>query len=192
MYNLKRIAACSLVIIAMMVTVFSPPQTACAASRGQEGTISYKTFKKVSRKIGVTMRVDKPCGLAKDEFIYMIKKFKNDYGGVLNRNAGFIWEMEQKYDINALFYCGIYGLESGYGKYGWPHNYTGMMGCKFKSDKEGIEATFKNLKKNYINKGRKTILKIGPKYCETRTWPWQIKSVMKFIIKPSCQKSKKH
>ena len=192
MYNLKRIAAYSLVILVMMMTIFLSPQTAYATSRGQEVTISYKTFKKVSRKIGVTMRVDKTCGLTRNEFIYMIKKFQNDYGGVLKRNAGFIWDMEQKYAINALFYCGIYGLESGYGKCGWSHNYTGMMGCRFKSDKEGIEATFKNLKKNYINKGRKTILKIGPKYCETWSWPWKIKSVMKFIIKPSCQKSKKH
>lgn len=57
----------------------------------------------------------------------------------------------------------------------------GSPGCgggsykKFNTLEEGIEAFFKNLSKNYYQKGLTTPETIGKKYAESKTWPQRIK-----------------
>lgn len=185
MEHLKRLVA--LVMVLIMVVIFFSPVTAYASQR-QERTSSKVT--KLLKNTKVTMRIDIPCGLSQDEFIKVLKKCKYDYKGFLRKHAKYIWKMEQKYKINGLFYCGIFAIESGWGTAGWSHNYTGMIGRRFLTDRAGIRATFKNLSKNYIKCGLKTIKSVGPKYCTSGGWSYSVCSAMQRILAFSCKKQK--
>lgn len=184
MEHLKRLVALVMVLI-MMVVLFSPV-TAYASQRQEETSKKVETMLK---KTKVTMRIDRPCGLSQDEFVKVLRNCKYDYKGFLRKHAKYIWKMEQKYRINGLFYCGIFAIESGWGTAGWAHNYTGMIGRRFLTDRQGIRATFKNLSKNYIKCGLKTIKAVGPKYCSAG-WDTKVCSAMRRILEFSCKKQK--
>lgn len=190
MEHLKRLVAL-VMVLTMGVMLFSP-MTAYASQRQEATSKSFSSkVEKVLRNTKVNMRIDRPCGLSEDEFVKVLKNCKYDYKGFLKKHAKYIWKMEQKYQINGLFYCGIFAIESGWGKCGWSHNYTGMIGMRFLTDRQGIRATFKNLAKNYIKCGLTTIKSVGPKYCETGGWSTQVCSAMKRILVFSCGKKTK-
>lgn len=190
MEHLKRLVALVMVLI-MMVVLFSPVTAYASQRQGKTSKQNSLSVEKVLKNTKVTMRIDRPCGLSQDEFVKVLKKCKYDYKGFLRKHAKYIWKMEQKYRINGLFYCGIFAIESGWGTAGWSHNYTGMIGRRFLSDRQGIKATFKNLSKNYIKCGLKTIKSVGPKYCESGGWSYSVCSAMQRILAFSCKRKTK-
>lgn len=134
-----------------------------------------------------SQNVDTKCQLSKDSFIELMENLPYDYEGFYSRNAEFIWEMEQEYEVNALVYCGISAIESGWGVYGASdHNYTGMMGSEgliyFQSDEEGIEATFANIAENYVPYGADTLSGMAEKYAGSYSWADQVYSAISMII----------
>lgn len=132
--------------------------------------------------------VNEKSRLSKNDFVKLLEKLPYDYEGFYERNAEFIWEMEQKYSINALVYCGIAAQESGWGQYGgYAHNYTGMMQSSgelitYQTDEEGIEATFKNLSENFVAYGADTLSSISPKYAGNSEWASAVYSAIQMII----------
>ncbi len=65
----------------------------------------------------------------------------------------------------------------------------GTPGCgggpykKFKTLEQGINAFYKNLSKNYYQKGLTTPETIGKKYAESESWPTRIHYYMNMIEK---------
>ena len=108
--------------------------------------------------------------------------------GVLRGKGQTFYNAQEKYGINASFLIGIANLESGYGKSAVAkrcNNIGGMRTSKgyikYKSVDECIYAIASNLRKNYVNKGLKTLPQIGKKYCETQEWPVSVLSQMQNI-----------
>lgn len=148
-----------------------------------EEEAKYLSKNEVFKQMNFEMEINKPCGLSKKDFVDLLQNMKYDYTGYFSRNAEFIWEMEQKYQINGLFYCGIAGEESGWGKHYIGNNYTGMVGMRFDTEEEGIEQTFSNLAENYIPKELYTITQIGTKYNPVSSvWPKHVYSAMKMLF----------
>lgn len=156
---------------------------AIAKANAEAKANSYLSKTSSFEKMNFDMEINKPCGLSKEDFVDLLQNMKYDYTGYFSRNAEFIWEMEQKYQINGLFYCGIAGEESGWGRYYVGNNYTGQKGMTFDTEEEGIEQTISNLAENYIPEGRYTITQIGGKYNPGSTvWPGHVYSAMTMLF----------
>ena len=67
----------------------------------------YSSLEEVIEQMDYSMDMGKPCGLSKEDFVKLMEELPYDYTGFYSRNAEFIWEMEQEYQVNAIFYCGI-------------------------------------------------------------------------------------
>lgn len=135
----------------------------------------------------VNMDVTKNLYNGSTEFL---NKFLN--GGVLAGKGKAFYNAQQKYGIDAVFLIGIAKHESGNGtsKYARQYNnVAGMMGkngpLRFSSVDACIDKMAANLKEKYINKGRKTINKIGEKYAESRVWPNRVVQHMNGIYRTS-------
>lgn len=127
------------------------------------------------------MEIDKPCGLTKEAFVSILENLPYDYVGFYERNAEFIWEMEQKYNVNGIFICGIIAIESGWAQYdACRNNYAGITGSNgyaaFETEEEFIEYTFNYLKDDYISCGLTTVSSIAYPYTrvEETTWGSQV------------------
>ena len=149
----------------------------------------YSSLEEVIEQMDYSMDMGKPCGLSKEDFVKLMEELPYDYTGFYSRNAEFIWEMEQEYQVNAIFYCGIVAQEGGWARYAAaPNNYTGYMGisgyASFESEEAGIEATFKLLDEGYISKGLNTLSNIAPVYVgySGSTWDSKVYSAMKMIV----------
>ncbi|MFA5071269.1 MAG: glucosaminidase domain-containing protein [Candidatus Pacearchaeota archaeon] len=109
------------------------------------------------------------------DFDNLFHKKKHSQSALLGK-GGIVEKVAQKYGINPAFLASILVHESGWGesealkKY---NNPSGTMSGKgknntefkmFKTIEEGIEYTAKNLKNNYIEKGRTTIESVAKKY----------------------------
>ncbi len=151
---------------------------------------SYISLEEVRNQMNYNMEINKPCGLSKEDFVELLDNLQYDYEGLYERNAEFIWEYEQEYQINGLFICSIIAIESGWGQHDAnQNNYTGTMGANgkyksFDSEEEGIEYTFQNLKDNYIDCGLTTIPSISPVYLgyHSDSWANNVYSAMKMIV----------
>jgi beta-N-acetylglucosaminidase len=65
-------------------------------------------------RISFDMDVSKPTGLSKEDFVTLVTNMKYDKTGILEKNAGVIWECCQKYNVNEIFVLGICGIESAW------------------------------------------------------------------------------
>ena len=137
------------------------------------------------------MEIDKPCGLTKEAFVSIMENLPYDYVGFYERNAEFIWEMEQKYNVNAIFICGIIAIESEWGQYdACRNNYSGLTGsgsngyAVFETEEEGIEETFLYVINNCISYDFTTIPSIAYPYTRVKvtTWDSQVYSAMQMIL----------
>lgn len=149
----------------------------------------YSSLEEVINQMDYGMEMGKPCGLSKEDFVKLMEELPYDYTGFYARNAEFIWEMEQQYQVNAIFYCGIVAQESGWARYdACKNNYTGYTSgtgyAAFESEEAGIEATFKLLSEEYIAKELTTIGSIAPVYLgySGGTWDRKVYSAMKMIV----------
>lgn len=157
-----------------------------------EPEIVYKSLEEV--KISRDMDITETTGLSREDFCELLSNFKYDYAGFYERYAGFIWDLSQKYRVNEIFMCGVYGIESLYGSnasHVKAHNYGSIMTSKvvivtdekgeekkitrlelktYLTDEEGIEANFKLFADCYLNPDGKyykgvTLDSIGDTYC---------------------------
>lgn len=145
-------------------------------------------------KISFNMDVSKPTGLSRDDFIELVSKMRYDRTGILEANAGVIWDCCQKYNVNEIFVLGICGIESAWcsaPQHQRTHNYASLMSkgklIPYASDAEGFEALIKLLGQNYLTPGRgvyhgKTITGVGTSYCNTTTWPPKVYKCMQQVF----------
>ena len=168
----------------------------------------YISLKEYIKGMSLDMRVDKPSGLSKKDFIKVAKGIKSkvkkkhpktppDPTNVCKKYASFFWELEQKYQVNGIALMSIGGWESGWYSKDLAierNNFTGQMKClknkkklrTYGSVREGLEATARNLRKNYL-RTRKTLYQINKLYCEPNkkgeyTWYTGVYGCMKTIM----------
>lgn len=154
-------------------------------SKDGDSKIEYITLEEMQDNVSREMEINKPCGLSKEDFVSLIEDMPYDYTGYFERNAEFIWEMEQETQVNALFYCGIAAQESGWGKSSYYNNYTGMTNgsgyAKYDTEEDGIRATMENISNNYFPNSN-TISKVNTKYAADTSWGTNVYSCMEMII----------
>lgn len=161
----------------------------------QDDYIELKTYIPLSEvKISFDMDVSKPTGLSREDFISLVTNMRYDRTGILEANAGVIWDCCQKYNVNEIFVLGICGIESAWcsaSQHQRTHNYASLMSkgklIQYSSDAEGFEALIKLLGQNYLTPGKgvyhgKTITGVGTCYCNTTTWPPKVYKCMQQVF----------
>lgn len=87
------------------------------------------------------------------------------------------------YDLDWKLVTAISGVESTFGKHiptgshngwGWGIPTGAQSGITFKNWREGIEQVSKGLRKNYLDRGAKTIEQIGRIYAASPSWSWKV------------------
>lgn len=127
------------------------------------GIAETSRLKRIKLNVSINMRLNKPSGLTRDDFIKIFKDNANDRYKIFEENAEVFYEIEGKYNINGVFVAAIGIHESnwgtsniavdkknlfGYGSYDSdPYNGSYI----FESYKYGIETVAKTLVKNYLN-----------------------------------------
>ena len=124
------------------------------------------------------MNLTQTTGLSRQDFCKLLANFKYDYDGFYERNAGIIYDLSQKYQVNEIFICGVFALESFYGsdeKHIVTHNYGSIMTQdmklkQYETDAEGIEANYILFATCYFDPEGKyykgcTIDDVGDPYC---------------------------
>jgi len=154
---------------------------------------SYIDIKDV--KISFNMNVAQTTGLSQEDFVKLVQNMKYDKTGILEKNAAWIWECCQKYNVNEIFVLGICGIESAWcsaPQHQKTHNYSSLMqGGKliaYPTDEAGFEAMIKLLGQKYLSpKGSlyhgSTITGVGTRYCNTTTWPKKVYTCMQQVFK---------
>lgn len=145
-------------------------------------------------KISFDMDVSQPTGLSKEDFITLVANMKRDKTGILEANAGTIWECCQTYNVNEIFVLGICGIESGWcsaSQHQKTHNYASLMSggklIPYASDAAGFEAMIKLLGQRYLTPGGglyhgKTITGVGTSYCNPTSWPQKVYKCMQQVF----------
>lgn len=162
-----------------------------------EPEIHYKNIEEI--EISRDMDLTKTIGISREDFCQLLANFKYDYNGFYKNNAGLIWDLSQEYQVNEIFMCAVFALESYYGsseKHIAAHNYGSIMNrngelVQFATDEEGIEANFKLLARNYLSEDGKyykgvTLDSIGDTYCpptpECPSWANKVYKCMKVFV----------
>ncbi len=146
-------------------------------------------------KISFDMDVSKTTGLSKEDFIKLVQNMKYDRTGILARNAGCIWELCHKYNVNEIFVLGICGIESAWcsaPQHQNTHNYCSLMAggklIAYPSDEAGFEAMISLLGQKYLTPGASlyhgaTITGVGRCYCNPTSWPKKVYTCMQQVFK---------
>ncbi len=134
-------------------------------------------------KISKTMDLTKRTGVSREDFIKLIAGVKADTSGFFEENAGTIYDLCKKYQINEIFFCGLISAESGWTiapNHRRTHNYISLMSkgglIHFSSVKEGLEEATKRLHNNYLTPGGKlyhgkTLSGVKTRFCPaSSTW----------------------
>ena len=150
-----------------------------------------KNYKKLEEvKISFDMDVSKTTGLSKKDFVSFVQNMKCDRTKILAKNAAWIWECCQKYNVNEIFVLGICGIESAWcsaPQHQRTHNYSSLMtGGKlipYATDEQGFEAMIKLLGERYLTPGASfyhgaTITGVGRCYCNPTSWPKKVFTCM--------------
>lgn len=127
------------------------------------GIAEIARLKRIKLSLSINMRLNKPSGFTREDYIKVFKDNPNDRFKVFEDNAEIFYELEEKYNINGLFVAAIGIHESnwgtsniavqkknlfGYGSYDSdPYNASYL----FESYQYGIETVAKTLVKNYLN-----------------------------------------
>lgn len=111
---------------------------------------------KISKDMDLTVRT----GLSREDFITLIAGVKADTSGFFEENAGLIYDVCEKYQINEIFFCGLISAESGWtiaSNHRNTHNYISLMSGKglirFSSVEDGMEKAAKTLHDKYLTPG---------------------------------------
>lgn len=156
--------------------------------------VKYKKIEEIqiSRDMDLTIR----CGISREDFIKLMENMKVDYSGFFAKNAGTIYDLCEKYEINEIFFCGLIAAESGWNiasSHRNTHNYISMMSSKglikYSSDEEGLEAATKLLHNKYLTPGGgcysgKTLSAVQKRFCpNSSTWVGLVFGCMKQVVK---------
>lgn len=159
-----------------------------------QAVVKYKKIEEItiSRDMDLSVR----CGISREDFIKLMQNMKVDYSGFFEKNAGIIYDLCEKYEINEIFFCGLIAAESGWNiasSHRNAHNYISMMSSKglikYSSDKEGLEAATKLLHNKYLTKGGscysgKTLSAVQKRFCpNSNTWVGLVFGCMKQVVK---------
>lgn len=159
-----------------------------------EAVVKYKKIEEIaiSRDMDLTVR----CGISREDFIKLMENMKVDYSGFFAKNAGIIYDLCEKYEINEIFFCGLIAAESGWSiasSHRNAHNYISMMSSKglirYSSDEEGLEAATKLLHNKYLTPGGscysgKTLSGVQKRFCpNSSTWVGLVFGCMKQVVK---------
>lgn len=133
----------------------------------------------ISKDMDLTVRT----GLSRDDFILLISGVEQDTSNFFEENAGLIYDVCEKYQINEIFFCGLISAESGWNiasNHRNTHNYISLMSgnglIKFASVEEGIEKAAQTLHDNYLTQGGRfyygtTLAAVKTKFCPaSSTW----------------------
>lgn len=147
---------------------------------------------KISKDMDLSIR----CGISREDFVKLMESMKVDYSGFFAKNAGIIYDLCEKYEINEIFFCGLIAAESGWSiasSHRNAHNYISMMSSKglirYSSEEEGLEAATKLLHNKYLTKGGscysgKTLSAVQKRFCpNSSTWVGLVFGCMKQVVK---------
>lgn len=127
----------------------------------------------ISKNMDLTVR----CNISKEDFITLIANVRADTSGFFEENAGIIYDVCEKYQINEIFFCGLISAESGWniaGNHRRTYNYISLMSgnglIQFSSVEEGLEKAAETLHKNYLTPGGrfycgKTLESVRTRFC---------------------------
>ena len=162
--------------------------------RTAKAVVKYKSIDEI--EISKDMDLTKRCGVSREDFIQLIADVKYDTSGFFEENAGLIYDLCKKYQLNEIFFCGLIAGESGWniaGGHRSTHNYISMMSgghlIQFDSDEEGLEAAAKLLHNRYLSEGGSyyrgnTLSSVQKIFCpNSSTWVGLIYTCMSHIVK---------
>lgn len=146
----------------------------------QEGAVQENNVQTISIDqvtISKDMDLTQRTGLSRDDFITLMAGVKADTSGFFEENAGLIYDMCEKYQLNEIFFCGLISAESGWtiaSNHRRTHNYISLMSSggliAFSSLEEGMEKAAKTLHDRYLTPGGsfyygKTLDAMRTKFC---------------------------
>lgn len=156
--------------------------------------VKYKTIEEIeiSRDMDLSIRT----GISREDFIKLMENMKVDYSGFFAENAGIIYDLCEKYEINEVFFCGLIAAESGWNiasNHKSANNYISMMSggklIRYNTAEEGLEAAAKLLHNKYLTPGGgcyygKTLSCVQKCFCpNSSTWVGLVFGCMKQVIK---------
>lgn len=111
--------------------------------------------------ISVDMDLTVRTGLSREDFITLISGVKADTSNFFEENAGLIYDVCEKYQLNEIFFCGLISAESGWTiaqNHRNTYNYISLMSksgglIKFSSVEDGMEKAAQALHNNYLTPG---------------------------------------
>ena len=145
-------------------------------------------------RISKGMNLTKRTGLSREDFIKLMAGVKQDTSGFFEKNAGTIYDLCQKYNINEIFFCGLISAESGWNiakNHRSTHNYISLMRngklIKYGSVNEGLEVAAQKLHYNYLTPGGKfyhgkTLSGVQKCFCPSSSWISLVYGRMKQIV----------
>ena len=156
--------------------------------------VIYKSIEEVT--ISKTMDLTERTGLSKKDFITLMSNVKQDTSGFFEENAGTIYDVCEKYQLNEIFFCGLISAESGWTiaqNHRNTYNYISLMSngklIQFASVEEGLEKAAEKLHNNYLTPGGKfyygkTLSAVKTKFCPaSSTWVDLVYGRMQQIVK---------
>ncbi len=134
-------------------------------------------------KISVDMDLTQRTGLSREDFINYIAGLKVDSSGFFEENAGLIYDLCEKYELNEIFFCGLISAESGWNiaaNHRRTYNYISLMSngklINYGSVENGLETAAKTLHNKYLTQGGsfyygKTLAAMKTRFCPaSSTW----------------------
>ena len=146
----------------------------------------------ISKDMDLTIR----CNISREEFMLLMAGVKADTSGFFEENAGLIYDVCEKYEINEIFFCGLISAESGWtiaSNHRRKHNYISLMSgsglIQFASVEEGLEKAASTLHNNYLTLGGrfyygKTLEAVRTRFCPVNPgWTNLVYGRMQQIVK---------
>lgn len=146
----------------------------------------------ISKDMDLTVR----CNISREDFIALMAGVRADTSGFFEENAGLIYDVCEKYQLNEIFFCGLISAESGWniaGNHRRTHNYISLMSgsglIQFASVQEGLEKAASTLHKNYLSEGGrfyhgKTLEAVRTRFCPVNpNWTNLVFGRMRQIVK---------
>lgn len=146
----------------------------------------------ISKDMNLTVRT----GLSREDFITLIAGVEEDTSGFFEENAGLIYDLCEKYQINEIFFCGLIAGESGWkiaDNHRRTYNYISLMShgglIRYSSVEDGLEKAAMALHNNYLTEGGRfyhgpTLAGVKTRFCPaSSTWINLIYGNMQRILK---------
>lgn len=147
---------------------------------------------KISKDMDLTIRT----GVSREDFIILMAGVKPDTSNFFEENAGIIYDVCEKYQLNEIFFCGLISAESGWtieSNHRRTHNYISLMSggklIKFASLEDGLDKAAQTLHDNYLTPGARfyhgsTLAGMKTRFCPaSSTWVNLVYQRMEQILK---------